>query len=631
MHQDEHPSKRKNISNENFHMKKQKVSNQSQGSVPGPSSPLADEHSAAGGDEVLPVVLQVQLRRTLHEFVNSATREQLLSALHRVVFERLSPVVDNNFDLLQNQAFLLLRQMFGSGGDFPTNFRHNLQIVFRDSFLSLIEGISLNQLDQSAPGDELKKMAHDSIKRVNRRDRILLGRELQQLGVTEALNETDLPLTSLLNILSYMNVQELLSSVCRVNRAWFKACTHDKLWTKINLMHFISSPPSITDIPYLVKKLRNCTEFRFSGNYGNDFVLENIGLSCQNVRSIELPECHVISDRGLTHISKLEKLQNLNLESCEQITNQGIEVISSSCRDLQNLNLKYCRSVSDSGILTISQGCRLLKRLNLNYLPITNAALEYLGKGCPHLVELSLKYCRNITDSGVSTLANSCHELKSLTLSYCHQITDVALKHLGVGCVQLEQLNVKYCREITDLGLIDLSKGCPELSDLNLNYCESITDEGIYALAKGCQQLKDLKLVYCRKVSDRGIAAISKECHQLSELLLDSCPLITDNALQHLSEGCKVLTKLNLDQCLQISDSGLKFLARCRDLSKLSFCGCQGITDRGIDELISTAMNIAEFKAKAACPKLKQLLLVNCPNISQACLSRISSLGINCT
>eukprot|EP00475_Leptophrys_vorax_P006103 TRINITY_DN13743_c0_g1_i1.p1 TRINITY_DN13743_c0_g1~~TRINITY_DN13743_c0_g1_i1.p1 ORF type:complete len:684 (+),score=142.96 TRINITY_DN13743_c0_g1_i1:308-2053(+) len=576
-------------------------------------------------DEAVPVVLQVQLRRTLHEYVENASREQLLKAMHRVIRSKLIPMAEQHMEQLQNQSFVFLRQTFGSGFDFPTNFRHNLQLHFRDSLLESMDSIVLAQLDRSAPLQDLHRMGHAAVRRFNRRDRILLGKELQQLGVQESVFEAPFPLFAWFNILQFLEIGDLLSSVCRVSRAWFKACTHDKLWATFTRIKFSAGLPPVADIPHFIKKLRNVNEFHFSSTSGSDFILEQVWQFCPMVKVVELPECHIVSDRGLGFVAKIERLQILNLESCEQITNAGIEVLAASCPDLQELNLKYCRNVNNTGIEFLASGCRALKRLNLNYLPITDAALEALSRGCPQIVELSLKYCRNVTDAGVVVLLTACHDLKSLTLSYCHQITNTVLRQLGASCYQLEDLNVKYCREITDDGLESLAQGCRQLADLNVNYCENITDAGLRALADGCHQLKALKIVYCRKVSDNGIAAISAGCHQLTALMADSCPLLTDESLRFLAEGCHLLNKLNLDSCLRLSDQGLEYLSvGCKELVKLNFNACELISDNGVNSLVEQRGQMSGVP----CAKLKQVTLTNCPQVSLSCLKKLSALGI---
>jgi hypothetical protein len=62
----------------------------------------------------------------------------------------------------------------------------------------------------------------------------------------------------------------------------------------------------------------------------------------------------------------------------------------------------------------------LIKCISINFLPFTR-----LAERCPHLCELDISSCSNVTDMGIVRLAEGCPDLHSLDLSWCLNITDI--------------------------------------------------------------------------------------------------------------------------------------------------------------------------------------------------------------
>jgi hypothetical protein len=567
-------------------------------------------------EEELPVVLGVQLRRALHEVAARASTPQLSQALLRSCESLVLPAAQQAVDAFKNQVYEQLTDLFGPGvSDVPLQLKQRIHVRFRDQLKDSVVGMLRETLGEAQ--EELRDMASAAISRMQRRDRIVFGRELQVLGVREAPYEAPLPLATWFNVLSFLAVQEVLAVISRVSRAWFKVSMHDKLWNQITLLQLESGLPPVSEMPFFFRKLKNIITVQFSATNCTDVVLEVLSDSCPNVRNLNVAASHSITDRGIKAISKFSRLEQLDLESCELVTNSGVEFLAQGCRKLVQLSLKYCRSVSDAGIEHLGLRMRSLRILNLNYLPVTDEAMHSIAKGCPHLEELSLKYCRNITDAGLEFLSSGCHALKRLTLSYCQQITDWGLKKLSLGCIQLEELNIKYCRLISDAGIINIAQGCRQLADFNMNYCDKVTDEGIRALAGACHQLTSLKTVFCRQVTDLGVKAMALGFRQLKDLDLESCPLVGDLGLDALSKYCPSLSSLILDGALAVTDLGLEHLAsRCKNLSKLNLNSCDKITDSGVILLLNS------------CLKLKELILTNCPLVTENCLKSVAATGI---
>lgn len=58
-----------------------------------------------------------------------------------------------------------------------------------------------------------------------------------------------------------------------------------------------------------------------------------------------------------THFAPLAPLQHLSLEGCWKITNEGIKVLSQTCRDIKTIKLSGCYKLSDDALKFLSDNC----------------------------------------------------------------------------------------------------------------------------------------------------------------------------------------------------------------------------------------------------------------------------------
>lgn len=569
-------------------------------------------------DSEVPVVLSVQLRRTLHEFIGKASEQQLLTSMLKASIPKIRTIVDKSIAQMEKEVNKVLAASFGDCFSLSTSTQTPDQKC-HDILLKSFEQSMTSQLLCHPRVDSMRQSAHQSIIRMGRRDRIAFGRELQLNGIHESEFTAPLPLFAWFNILKYMNISELLNSLCRVNRAWFRACTHDRLWRMLYSISFGNQLPSFQELSLIFKKLPNLKHIRFVSGNCSDKVLDHLTLNCALIRSIALPNSHEVSDSGIRLLAeRCPRLTDLDIENCAKVSNEGILSLSRYCSKLLNVSLKYCRAVSDQGICGLALGCQSLRSINLNYCPISDSAIEAIARSCTRLEELSLKYCRSITDFGLAAIASNCANLKVLTLSYCHQVTDKGLKSLASHCSLLARLNLKYCRNVSNEGIAEIASSCSELVDINLNYCILLSDEALLAIGKSCSKLQILKMDYCEGISDEGLNGLFEGCSELTSLSIEYCPGISDITLMKLSFNCPLIRSLNFGNCVLLSNEGLIALSkRCAMISKLNLNGCKRISDVGLLSLI---------KPNKTC--LSKLVVSNCPMVSENARHLLSSKGI---
>ncbi|MCL7025339.1 hypothetical protein MKW94_004038 [Papaver nudicaule] len=176
-----------------------------------------------------------------------------------------------------------------------------------------------------------------------------------------------------------------------------------------------------------------------------------------NVQYLCIDDCSEYSDIELSIIfSWFPRLKDLDLRF-SQITDVGLEALAKCCSSLEKVNLYECHLITDSGI----SGCKLepeginaivscgrLKYLSLYDLAkveegfINSEAVMMISKGCPLLKTLNLSYCKGIELEGWEAIGRNCKNLQHLTVYGCNKFCDQGLQALRIGCNKLSKLCV---------------------------------------------------------------------------------------------------------------------------------------------------------------------------------------------
>ena len=83
---------------------------------------------------------------------------------------------------------------------------------------------------------------------------------------------------------------------------------------------------------------------------------------------------------------------------------------------LTHLDLAGCTGVSAAGIAALGASCASLERLEATQVPIDDAALEAVARGCPRLSHLALAGRRALTPAAWSALSAHAHALSFLSV-----------------------------------------------------------------------------------------------------------------------------------------------------------------------------------------------------------------------
>ena len=177
------------------------------------------------------------------------------------------------------------------------------------------------------------------------------------------------------------------------------------------------------------------------------------------------------------------ELEHLGLECCQNITDKALKHVSCGLLHLQSLDVSFCHGVSDPGIKYLSR-MSCLKELNLRSCNnVSNTSLGYLGDGGSQLESIDVSSCKNIGDQGLGFLAQGMFKLKELSLGMCN-ITDDGLIRLVNSLSGIIYLDIEQCANITDKSLSAIGEKWKNLKNIYLFGCNCITTAGLEKIMK---------------------------------------------------------------------------------------------------------------------------------------------------
>ena len=394
-----------------------------------------------------------------------------------------------------------------------------------------------------------------------------------------------------------------------------------------------------------------------------------------NLKSLNLGHTR-INDEALDWIANVPGLQleELSLEACREMTDDGIVKLCKRQTSLSRLTLAQCMDLTDVALYAVIANLPKLSMLNINRCrQVTDSAISRLNK-LQALQELDVSSCYSVTSQGLlrglcaqtnSTLThlhlNCCSAVKNnfilelcktvpgllhLDVGSCFSLGDRSVHHISKYLKRLCFLRMAWCKEVSDLGLLGLPNtenghgshteedhGCPcikrqpskifgdlksilpghppeELTEEDVRVLKSSQEGEIYPISR-LKNLKVLDLTALPKLTEASVKDAFKFA-ELQELHFGMCPGINDAAL--LAIGCNICSVevLSLSQCRKVTDEGLIFvILRLTRLRSLDIANCDGITDASIEALVAHA------------PRLRYLDVSLCSNITAQCIEMV--------
>uniref|UniRef100_A0A8C6PEX2 F-box and leucine-rich repeat protein 2 n=1 Tax=Nothobranchius furzeri TaxID=105023 RepID=A0A8C6PEX2_NOTFU len=348
-----------------------------------------------------------------------------------------------------------------------------------------------------------------------------------------------LPKELLLRIFSYLDVVTLCRCA-QVSKAWNVLALDGSNWQKIDLFNF-QTDIEVSGVFNISKRcggflrqlsLRGCLSV-------GDASMKTFAQNCRNIEVLNLNGCTKITDSTCLSLSKFcSKLKQLDLTSCVSISNHSLKALRYSyetqfpsslndgalkhlqkhCPELTTINIQSCTQITDDGLVSLCRGCHKLQIICVSGCSnITDASLTALGLNCPLLKILEAARCSHVTDAGFTVLARNCHELEKMDLEECILVTDNTLVQLSIHCPRLQALSLSHCELITDDGIRALSSstcGQERLTVVELDNCPLITDVTLEHL-KNCHRLERIELYDCQQVTRAGIKRIRAQLPEI--------------------------------------------------------------------------------------------------------------------
>ncbi|EXB78511.1 hypothetical protein L484_011134 [Morus notabilis] len=333
-----------------------------------------------------------------------------------------------------------------------------------------------------------------------------------------------------------------------------------------------------------------------------------IAMKCKEIRSLDLSYVP-ITEKCLPPILQLQHLEDLVLEGCHGIDDDGLATLTHTCKSIKMIDVSNCQNLSHVGLSSLTNGAESLEQLVLANGPAVTTDLAKCLNQFSGLRSIRLDGCL-VTCSGINAIGNWNASLVELSFSKCSGLTDECLIFLAQRHKELKKLNITCCRKIACASIDGMTNSCTSLTSLKMESCSLIPKNAFVLIGQRCRLLEELD-VTDNEIDNEGLKAISR-CSKLRSLKLGICLNITDDGLVHVGNGCSKLKELDLYRCSGVSDMGIGAIARgCTALEMINIAYNSKITDLSLTSL-------------SKCSSLKVLEIRGCPCISSEGLSAIA-------
>jgi hypothetical protein len=179
-----------------------------------------------------------------------------------------------------------------------------------------------------------------------------------------------------------------------------------------------------------------------------DFGLVSVAMKCRFLTTLNLNGCRAISETSMDVVFKLAGLRHLELRDCIMISDRCFS-FEEPCM-LQHLDLTGCVEVSDIGIENISSFCPDLTFISLERLPkVTDACIRTLLFGCHFMSNINIANCQGLTPTAVQNMIDSTMYLRFVNLFAIPNLTARMVADLVHANDGLRQIVIMSSPELT--------------------------------------------------------------------------------------------------------------------------------------------------------------------------------------
>ena len=283
-----------------------------------------------------------------------------------------------------------------------------------------------------------------------------------------------------------------------------------------------------------------------SNIYGNPFPIAGRVDVSGSSGSEETPPLYLVQP--------FDHLRILDMTSCSQITDVGIEGILSNCPKIRQIVLAKCTSLTDESLISVG---KLGKNLHYIHLGHVSKYVSYSP-----LYHDAYPWAFSITDRGVTRLAQVCPRIRYIDLACCSNLTDLSVLELA---------------------------SLPKLRRVGLVRLPNLTDNAVFALGEKHAGLERIHLSYCDNISVAAIHFLLQRLHKLTHLSLTG---ITQFRRKDLRAFCRLPPKVCSGFLIpsDLAHSNRGFLQEFNQHQRMAFCVYSG---KGVSELRKYLHNLA--------------------------------------
>jgi hypothetical protein len=134
--------------------------------------------------------------------------------------------------------------------------------------------------------------------------------------------------------------------------------------------------------------------------------------------------------------------------------------------NLQHLDLSYCADLYEFSFPQLFKSCPKLKHLNLTACEIDVSSM--INFKVPSLQVLNLSCSRVDDDNDLNVFTKSCTRILQLSLKYCDDVTHKGVKRALRNCKKLTEINLKHCTGVVGLNVDSMLLLRPSLTKIKL-------------------------------------------------------------------------------------------------------------------------------------------------------------------
>ncbi|KAE8349265.1 hypothetical protein BDV28DRAFT_64086 [Aspergillus coremiiformis] len=281
-------------------------------------------------------------------------------------------------------------------------------------------------------------------------------------------------------------------------------------------------------------------------------------------RHIDISNCFHITDEGFNKLATTcgSNVVAWKMKSVWDVTASAILDMASTAKGLQEVDLSNCRKVGDTLLARIvgwvmpGQHKDEPVKPGKGVLKPTMQTATGTVFGCPELRNLTLSYCKHVTDRSMHHIAShAAHRIEQMDLTRCTSITDQGFQYWGnARFTNLRKLCLADCTYLTDQAIVYLTNAAKQLQELDLSFCCALSDTATEVLALQCSQLTYLNMSFCGSaISDPSLRSIGLHLLHLKRLSVRGCVRVTGAGVEAVADGCNQLESFDVSQCKNLT------------------------------------------------------------------------------